>query len=90
MSKYDTKWYNDQHAKRVHAAMQEELSRVIASMCPGHELSHFGINRDPHTDEVRIMLHLNPIGSVRVVSDGEQFGIVRWRAAQQSKGDSHG
>lgn len=63
------KWFTDEAARRTHLRAQELLSRFVAEMCPGYELSHMGINRNNETNEVQIRLHLNPIGSVRVVPE---------------------
>jgi hypothetical protein len=63
------RWFADEHAKRVHGELHAALRPIIAQLCPGHELSHFGINRDFVTDEVRLVLHLNPLGRVRVVPE---------------------
>jgi hypothetical protein len=75
------RWFNDRHAERTHAAMHKALKEVIEKLCPGHELSHFGINRNDETEEVQIRLHLNPLGRVRVmpndrdrVHDRDQLG----------------
>ncbi len=65
----NSKWYADEHARRVHAAMSEALRDVIAKLCPGYELSHMGINRNDVTEEVQIRLHLNPLGRVKVRPD---------------------
>jgi hypothetical protein len=67
----DIKWYADASARQMHALLQTELAGIIARICPGHELSHLGINRNEHT-EVILKLHLNPIGSVRVVPEHNQ------------------
>lgn len=63
------KWYADEAARRVHARLSEAMKPILAELCPSHELSHLGINRNDLTNEVQLRLHLNPIGSVRVVSE---------------------
>ena len=62
-------WYSDAYAKQVHRALSEELKRIIDKMCPGHELSHVGINRNEETEEIILKLHLNPIGKIKVMDD---------------------
>lgn len=62
-----TKWYADNSAKLAHEVMSAALADFVAKVFPGYELSHSGFNRNDMTEEVVIRLHLNPIGSVRVV-----------------------
>ena len=62
-------WYADESARRMHKILSDEMAHIIARLCPGHELSHMGINRDFVTEEVQIHLHLNPLGRVRIVPE---------------------
>lgn len=69
-------WYADQAAKLTHRLFMEHMKPFLAQMMPGYTLSHMGIDRIPdrleqRDAEVRITLHLNPIGAVRVVPDSE-------------------
>jgi hypothetical protein len=64
----DVKWYNDNSAKIAYQLMLSELDPLVAKMFPEYELSHFGVNRNDYTEEVVIKLHLNKLGTVRVVS----------------------
>ena len=54
-------WHNGPSADAAYALMKRELAEALAKACPGHDLSHFGISRDPHTDEVKLVLHLRPV-----------------------------
>lgn len=63
------KWYTDNGARKLHYELQQELKPILAKLCPAHELSHAGINRNEITEEITLVLHLNPLGRVRVVSD---------------------
>jgi hypothetical protein len=78
----DIKWYGDEDAKRLHNLLSEELKPIMARMCPSYELSHVGINRHMHDSDMReeiiIKLHLNPIGSVKVVSDNNEHRGMKW------------
>ncbi len=65
----DFKWFADQSARIVHLRAQKLLEPFVAELCPGHELSHMGINRNDITQEVVLVLHLNPLGRVRVVPE---------------------
>lgn len=65
----DFQWYADEHARRVHALIKEHLAKMTDQMFPGYELSHMGINRNNNTEEVQLVLHLNPLGRVRVVPE---------------------
>lgn len=84
-----TKWFNDEVAQRVHAHTAKLLEGVIAELCPGYELSHMGVNRNDTTEEVVLKLHLNPIGSVRVVSD-RIGGVPHILKVKHEKTDSVG
>ena len=53
-------WYTDEYAKAVHEKIKTQLAGAFAEITPGYELSHIGVNRDFATDEVRIVLHLQP------------------------------
>lgn len=73
-------WYADEAAKQVHAAFQEGLRHMLAQLMPGYELSHMGVNKIENAPpcrepEVRIILHLNPIGRVKVRP--ESFDLTR-------------
>jgi hypothetical protein len=63
----DIKWYNDQTAKIAYDQMRSKLDPLVVEMFPEYELSHFGINRNNDTEEVIIKLHLNKLGTVKVV-----------------------
>lgn len=64
------KWYTDSYAQQQHRQMAEHLKPMIAEFLgPTYELSHVGINKNDHSGEVILKLHLNPIGQVRVASD---------------------
>ena len=65
-------WYKDAQAQAMHQRFQQELAPIMARLCPNYELSHLGLNRrtkEDLTEEIVIKLHLNQIGSVRVVAD---------------------
>lgn len=66
-------WYNDSAAQHLHQIMQEKLREIMAELLPDYELTHLGINRSIYTDEVKLVLHFNPFGSVRVVPDREEI-----------------
>lgn len=53
-------WYTDQSATMTHAMAKELLSKFVEELCPGHSLSHLGINRDVDTNNVELRLHLVP------------------------------
>ena len=65
----NTKWYNDESARRAHAVVSKHLEPLIQNVFPEYELSHMGIKQDHDTEEVIIKLHLNKLGQVRVVED---------------------
>ena len=64
------KFYSDQAAFIAHQRVKAELQHMVDALFPNLELSHIGINRNDMTEAVEIRLHLNPIGSVRVVPGG--------------------
>ena len=61
------KYYNDQHSQMVYYKIKDMVEPAMVELFPNYELSHMGINRNETTEEVVIRLHLNQIGSVRVV-----------------------
>lgn len=88
----NVEWFNDQMAQSVYGHMRLAMQSMIAAMCPSHELSHMGFSRNHDTDEVVIKLHLNPLGSVRVVDaptreDGKRMGMreaIGWRNREKA------
>ena len=68
------KWFADETARIAHLRAQELLKPFVAELCPGHELSHMGINRNDVTEEVVLILHLNPLGRVKVMPKHRLLG----------------
>jgi hypothetical protein len=62
----DINWYNDAAARYVYENLKASVEPIVRQNFPGHELSHVGVLRNPHTDEVVIKLHINPLGQVQV------------------------
>ena len=65
----DVKWYNDAAAKTAYENLRASVEPIVRKNFPGHELSHVGVLRNPHSDEVVIKLHINPLGQVQVSPD---------------------
>jgi hypothetical protein len=65
----NTRWYHDPHATLMHKRFCDALAPLLAEVAPHHELTHLGFNHDPTHQRATIVLHLAPIGSVRVVPD---------------------
>jgi hypothetical protein len=63
------KWYADAAAKQAYENLKSSVEPIVRSNFPGHELSHVGVLRNPHTNEVVIKLHINPLGQVQVSPD---------------------
>ena len=61
-----TKWYADATANMMYAVVKKELTALVGRVFPRYELSHFGINRNDFTEEIKIVLHLNQLGSIRI------------------------
>lgn len=70
-------WYNDRESKIAYDLIKKHLETMVATMFPGHELSHVGINRNFESEEVIIKLHLNQIGKIKVQGYNNDIDILR-------------
>ena len=75
-----TKLYTDATANMMYAVVKKELKTMIERVFPRYELSHFGIDRNDYTEEIKIVLHLNPLGVIKItpaVQDDHLLGEMK-------------
>lgn len=65
----DTRWYADRSAALFYERFKKQLEPLLVDVAPHHELTSIGLFPDDINQEVKIVLHLAPIGTVRVVPD---------------------
>lgn len=65
----DLRWYTDRSAVLFHERFKKQLEPLLLEVAPNHELTHIGLIPDDEKHNVKIVLHLAPIGTVRVVPD---------------------
>lgn len=62
-------WFSDSTAEIAHKRLKDALEEVVKELFPNYELSHSGFNRNYDTEEVKIVLHLNRVGKIKVRDD---------------------
>jgi hypothetical protein len=71
-----TQWYKGDTAKAVHERLKVHTDQMCADLFPGFTLTHTGFNRmdecdrfNTGRDEIKIVLHLRPIGEVAFIEE---------------------
>ena len=63
------KWFTDSSAKQANMRMAEYINPMCKDLMPDLAMSHFGVMKDPITQEVQIRIHLRPIAEVNEIHD---------------------
>ena len=67
----NTQWHTSPKDQAAFEMISKALAPVLLQLTPYHELTHIGIRTDEVKDKHVILLHLAPIGTVRVVPETE-------------------